>query len=376
MFWGVGVFFLKQSCPAVPPPSPTPTPSSLRFTEAFTPWRSQIVSLQSLLTHSLHQPCVPAWQCCPATATAGSSWHRRTGGLAPRPAAGRWSSSCAPARSVARRGTAAALQIRETRVQVRPESVSHGVVGRLAPSCRTAHLNAFCSVIISLVCLRPLCRSNVYLVVMETSPRQKGAINTDLNKEDLKATSSHGTVKTSLKTAGLQASPELDKFAIWIADYVTVPRPERNQTGFNPPTTVTILFVPWKMFGAYLSNWQADEGTSAQENLACVHKVELLALLQASGGKKKNKKKNYWQQDVMEERDGILSCWLGLKREFLENRTKPSSKWFISLKLSLWKWKTSFQNVAPPSSCTPDISWPHVLPLPLLCANQPLVWLH
>lgn len=57
------------------------------------------------------------------------------------------------------------------------------------------------------------------------------------------------------------------------------------------------------MFGVSLSNWQADEGTSAQENLACVHKVELLALLQASGGKKK---KRFWLQDVMEERDGIL----------------------------------------------------------------------
>lgn len=62
------------------------------------------------------------------------------------------------------------------------------------------------------------------------------------------------------------------------------------------------------MFGVYLSNWQADEGTGAQENRACVHKVELLALLQASGGKiQKNKQKNpFWLQDVMEERDGFL----------------------------------------------------------------------
>lgn len=63
----------------------------------------------------------------------------------------------------------------------------------------------------------------------------------------------------------------------------------------------------------YLSNWQADGGTSAQENLARVHKLELLALLQASGGKKQ---KTFWLQDVMEERDGILQCWPRLKREF------------------------------------------------------------
>lgn len=61
------------------------------------------------------------------------------------------------------------------------------------------------------------------------------------------------------------------------------------------------------MFGVYLSNWQADEGTRAQENFVCVRKVELLASLQASGGKKKQKtKKNFWQQHVMEERDGVL----------------------------------------------------------------------
>lgn len=92
------------------------------------------------------------------------------------------------------------------------------------------------------------------------------------------------------------------------------------------------------MFGAYLSNWQADEGTSAQENLACVHKVELLALLQASGGKKKKKKKLLATGcDGRKGRHPLGLAWL--EAGVLENRTKPSwfqsSKWFISLKRSL-----------------------------------------
>lgn len=55
------------------------------------------------------QPCVLAWRCCPVTATEESSWRRRRGGLALRPAAEHWSSRSAPAQTAARRGTAATL---------------------------------------------------------------------------------------------------------------------------------------------------------------------------------------------------------------------------------------------------------------------------
>lgn len=58
-------------------------------------------------------PCALAWRCCPVTATAGSSWRQRRGGLALRPAAERWSSRSAPARTAARRGTAAGLGRRQ-----------------------------------------------------------------------------------------------------------------------------------------------------------------------------------------------------------------------------------------------------------------------
>lgn len=58
---------------------------------------------------SSDQPCVLAWRCCPVTATAGSSWRQRRGGLALRPAAEPQSSRSAPAQTAARRGTAATL---------------------------------------------------------------------------------------------------------------------------------------------------------------------------------------------------------------------------------------------------------------------------
>lgn len=160
--------------------SPLPPPPAAVHWSTYTVKILNVVSLQYLLTHGLHQPCVPAWQYCPTTATAGSSWHPQTGDLSPRPAAGRWSSTSAPARSAARRGTAAALQTRgrETRVQVWPESVFAPGVGRLAPSRRTPHVNVpFLSrhrffLACWTVCLRPLCWSNVYLAVMEPSTRQ------------------------------------------------------------------------------------------------------------------------------------------------------------------------------------------------------------
>lgn len=79
------------------------------------------------------------------------------------------------------------------------------------------------------------------------------------------------------------------------------------------------------MFGVSLSNWQADEGTSAQENLACVHKVELLALLQASGGKKK--KVLATGCDGRKGRHPLVLA--SLEAGVLENRTKPS--WFSHL---------------------------------------------
>lgn len=91
------------------------------------------------------------------------------------------------------------------------------------------------------------------------------------------------------------------------------------------------------MFGVYLSNWQADEGTSAQENLACVHKVELLALLKASGGREKKKKLLATGCDGRKGRHPPALA--SLEAGVLENRTKPSwfqsTKWFISLKRSL-----------------------------------------
>lgn len=85
------------------------------------------------------QPCVPAWRYCPETATAGSSWHRQRGDPSPRPAAERWSSRNAPARSVAPRGTAATLQMGQTRVQgVARHNLTFDM---LQPSCWTPHAN-------------------------------------------------------------------------------------------------------------------------------------------------------------------------------------------------------------------------------------------